>query len=128
MLENDLVEVHDIHDYLEDNLKTLKRVKPSDKAQEKYFEKNPAAWYRECNNSIDTGQKIKRDGEGNTASQHKAMADMLKLGIQDQIKLLHDLASKSIEYGIKMGYKPVEIREAQVVPEDKGKNRLEEGK
>ena len=118
--------VHDIHGLVEADLAMFHKSKMTQEDMDKWRKKNPAAFFRAKYNAIEVGQRIKRDGEGSMASQHKAMAGLLKLGIQDQIKLLQDLASKNIELGIKMGYKPEEVREAKVIPEVKGENRLKE--
>lgn len=129
MSKNELVtieDIHDVHSFIEQSMRNLKAAEPDLKSQKTYFNKNPAAWYRAQNETVAMGQKIKRDGDGNMASKGLTIIqnNMINLGTADQMKLLREELEKNIEYGNKMGYISEEMREAQVVPEVKGKNRL----
>ena len=118
-------DVHDVHTYLEHSLARLHRVEPDEDAQKKYFKRNPAAWYKAKNETVAMGQKIKKDGDGNTAAKALTI-NIMNLGIVDRQKVLLEEFEKLNAVGKKMGYVPADVREAEVVPETKGKNRMDE--
>ena len=116
--------VHDVHIYIEKSMIRLDRVEPDEDVQKEYFKKNVGAYYRERNRTIEVGQKIKRDGEGN-ADIRSLTININNLGLVDRQKILLEEAEKLAKVGAKMGYTTEEIREAKVIPEVTGKNRME---
>ena len=117
------IDVHDIHSYVEKSLKTLDQASPDLEDQKAYFKKNVGAYYRAKNETVTVGQKIKKDGEGNNAARNLTI-NITNLGIMDRKKVIEKEMLKLNEMGAKMGYTTEEIREAQVIPEVVGKNRV----
>ena len=118
------VDVQDIHSYVERSLVTLEAAAPALEDQQAYFKKNVGAYYRAKNETVTVGQKIKKDGEGNNAARSLTI-NIANLGIMDRKKVIEAGMLRLNEMGAKMGYDTEEIREAQVIPEVVGKNRME---
>ena len=115
----------DVHGYVQQELALLRECAPASMDQKKFFSKNVGAYYRAMNETVHTEQKIKTGGFGNNTSKNLTV-NITNLGLVDRQKLLEEEFAKLQAMGDKLGYTTEEIREAQVVPEVTGKNRVVE--
>ena len=123
---------NDIHGYTLGIIASLERTAPSEAAQKKAWNKNPAAWHKVRREYIETSQRIVADGYGSPTTNNVNITIIKKLDklcLKDQQKLITEALARKMKEGENFGYiGKAEVIDAEVVPEEKGVNRIEDGK
>lgn len=92
-----------IHGYIQSELAELKESAPELEDKKKYFKKNVGAYYKAVNETVNTEQRIKAGGYGNSTVNNLTI-NLSGLGLNDKKKLLAQMLSEINELGKKLGY------------------------